>query len=235
MTGVTLVESAADRVVAPTVDTTTSTIRPWPMSNEVWAARQNPGEGEGAATWTETSWAVTTSKTWVSWVRNQSATTTAIHDPWPLWIVASVAGSPSINADFRRVSVEEYRAQHREHQRRAEERERRWVAEESERRAARLRARLLLRENLTEAQKAELADKCYFTLQIIDSETGERRNYRIHQGRSRNVEQVDDNGRRIRTLCAHPAIDCPDEDTMLAQKLWLETREKEFLRVANHS
>lgn len=107
-------------------------------------------------------------------------------------------------------------------------------AEEAERQRARERAAIILREHLTDAQKAELADKRYFTIRTLRPQ-GEERIYRIHRGRSRNVEQVDQNGKRLKTLCIHPDISCPDEDTMLAQKLLLESEEDQFLRIANHS
>ena len=40
---------------------------------------------------------------------------------------------------------------------------------------------------------------------------------------------------KIKTLCAHPTVRVPDADNMLAQKLYLESNEEEFLRIANHS
>jgi hypothetical protein len=133
------------------------------------------------------------------------------------------------------ISDEEYQARRGRDEAARVEREARYLAESLERERAKARAQILLREHLTDEQKAELAEKKYFSLGVIDSKSGERRTYRIHQGRAGNVEQVDDNGRRLKRFCIHPNISCPDEDTMLAQKLWLETQEAEFLRVANHS
>ena len=103
-----------------------------------------------------------------------------------------------------------------------------------ERSAAEKRAELLLQEVLSPKQREELAAKRYFTMETI-AKTGERRIYRIHRGRSRNVEQVDESGRRIKMLCAHPVALVPDPDTMIAQKFMLETQEEDFLRIANHS
>lgn len=48
-----------------------------------------------------------------------------------------------------------------------------------------------------------------------------------------NIELLDDTGKPIERLCAHPALYCPDEDTMLAQKLAIETDEESFRRIAN--
>lgn len=104
---------------------------------------------------------------------------------------------------------------------------------EAERQSARDRAERLLRENLSAKQKEELQAKGYFTLELLSK--GQRKLYRIERGRSRNVRQVDDSGRVLKTLCAHPVAQVPDADTMLAQKFMLESAEEEFLRIANHS
>lgn len=248
----------ADEIVI-TCSTTTGTAA-WPYWNKTWKATKTwnaGGCGADASTtgWTNSTWERKTAKTWSLWVNqlyapnhalNQTSCTTTL-DPWPHWVTNSttmtgggcgtvvVTDGAAIESVRPQISDEEYQRRRREQQRLNDEREQRWAAEKREREVAKGRAQILLRESLTDEQKAELAEKRYFTLQVIDSQTGARRNYRIHQGRARNVEQVDDNGRRLRTLCAHPAIDCPDEDTMLAQKLWLEHREADFLRVANHS
>lgn len=96
---------------------------------------------------------------------------------------------------------------------------------------AKVRARALLAENLSAAQRESLAKARHF---IVHSPDGERR-YEINQGRAGNVYLLDVEGKRIKRLCIHPTISCPDEDTMLAQKLLLEADEERFLRVANHT
>lgn len=156
-----------------------------------------------------------------------SATTVTI-DPWPAWNATYVRE--------RRNSDEEYQAQLRRSQEQQRERERRWQAERAEREQADQRANVLLREALTPEQQAELADKQYFTLRTVRP-NGEERIYRIHRGRSHNIERVDASGRRMQRYCMHPVIDCPDADTMLAQKLWLQNPdlEDELLRRANRS
>lgn len=113
--------------------------------------------------------------------------------------------------------------------------QRRAIEAEAERARARERAARLLHEHLTAEQLEELSREGRFHLDVL-SQDGRRRRYRINRGRSRNVQEVDPgNGRIIKTLCAHPVAYVPDEDTMLAQKLMLETAEAEFLRIANHS
>lgn len=101
--------------------------------------------------------------------------------------------------------------------------------------AAQTRALRLLRENLDEKQKSDLSANGFFELETI-SKNGERRKYRIHRKWSGNIQQVDDNGKRIKTLCIHPREATPIEDSMLAQKLMLEGgAEEDLLRIANHS
>lgn len=95
---------------------------------------------------------------------------------------------------------------------------------------ARERARALLHRHLSDRQRISLVQSSYF-----DVRTASGRRYRIRQGRVRNVDQLNDDGFRVATYCAHPGIECPDEDTMLTQLLWLQHDEEHFLRIANRS
>lgn len=108
------------------------------------------------------------------------------------------------------------------------------VRVDGERAAARDKARLLLLQNLNDRQRIDLASNGYFDLDVL-SQNGERRRYRIRRGRAGNVHRLDEQGREVRRYCIHPVIACPDEDTMLTQKLWLENDEELFLRTANAS
>lgn len=96
---------------------------------------------------------------------------------------------------------------------------------------ARKAAKDLLTANLTPAQVKELETHKFFT---VHSRTHQR-TYRVRQGRAGNVLMIDGGGRIIEQICIHPTIDCPDEDTMLAQKLMLETDEDYFLKTANRT
>lgn len=109
----------------------------------------------------------------------------------------------------------------------------RCAARAREHERANSRAEILLREHLTPAQVEELAARNHFHLETV-APNGERKRYRIRRGRHANIDQVSDAGVIIKSLCVHPNVPCPDADTMLAQKLWLETNEPELLRVANH-
>lgn len=112
-----------------------------------------------------------------------------------------------------------------------EEREARRLESErkdQERLEAKNRAEELLKLCLTEEQREHLEEMSSF---VIESELGKK--YCIRKGRVQNVFELDDNDKHIAQLCAHPISNVPDFDTMLAQKLMLETNEAEFLRIAN--
>lgn len=102
--------------------------------------------------------------------------------------------------------------------------------QERERDAARTKALTILCEHLTREQIAELVDRESFRVQ---SPRGVL--YRIDFGYARNVREIGEDGRVKASYCAHPsnAHEIPDCDTMLVQKLMLESHEDEFLRIAN--
>lgn len=101
------------------------------------------------------------------------------------------------------------------------------AARKAEREAATRRAETLLRDSLSQKQLKELKRRNYFHVIVGD------RRFRITRGRSHNIKEVDVRGRILRTLCAHPIEQVPDADTMLAQKLWLESLPEEFIKIAN--
>lgn len=89
------------------------------------------------------------------------------------------------------------------------------------------RAERLLREALTELQIRTLEIDGHF--EIVGS-LGHR--YRIRRGSVRNVDQLDEAGTVVRSLCAAP-LDVPVADAMLAQKLLIESDELAFAFLAN--
>jgi hypothetical protein len=91
------------------------------------------------------------------------------------------------------------------------------------------RAMALLKQSLSTAQ-LEQYEKCSY-FDVKGSHSGKR--YRIHHGRSMNVDQLDKIGRRMRGLCFYPRGDLAAGDVMLAQKLALELFEAETLKIAN--
>jgi hypothetical protein len=88
------------------------------------------------------------------------------------------------------------------------------------------RAREFLFAQLTPEQRSELERRRAFT---VRGESG--RLYRIGVGFVANIEALDDAGRTQYRLCACPRR-LPTWGVMLAQKLMLEGREAEFLRLA---
>lgn len=98
------------------------------------------------------------------------------------------------------------------------------------------KAENLLLSALCEEQRKDLKKWGYFKL-YVKAKDGGQRVYRIRRGQIRNidlVEEIDGVLRPVKTLCAHPEIQVPDADAMLAQKLMLETDEEAFLKIANH-
>jgi hypothetical protein len=86
----------------------------------------------------------------------------------------------------------------------------------------------LLREWLSPTQREQFARRGYF--EVIGSDSGKR--YRIHAGASVNVCEIDERGRRLEGLCFMPIGALPIGDVMLAQKIALETCEREVRAVA---
>jgi len=94
------------------------------------------------------------------------------------------------------------------------------------RKAASDRAERLLEACLSTTQRDQLSSVGWFSVRAPSG-----RVYQIRRGRARNVVEMTTR----RTYCCHPIDGVPDADTMLAQKLMIETQEEEFLRLANVS
>jgi hypothetical protein len=91
------------------------------------------------------------------------------------------------------------------------------------------RALALLVGILSEEQRRDLAAHGYF---FVDAPSGRR--YRIDKGRSGNVKVIDRvTGVWVESLCIHQGDYVPVYDTMVMQKLLIETAEDEFRAVAN--
>lgn len=99
--------------------------------------------------------------------------------------------------------------------------------------AAEAKAEELMMAMLDEEQKTEYKKDQHFTVLSMDG----KRKYRIRKGYSRNIDEIDEQGKRVRTLCAHiqTRYNTPVFDHMLSQKLSLELNEQHFLRLANVS
>jgi hypothetical protein len=87
----------------------------------------------------------------------------------------------------------------------------------------------LLREWLSPEQRAQFDAERYFD--VIGCHTGKK--YRIRYGSSANVDELDDAGRPRMGWCFVPNAYLVAGDVMLAQKIALETNERDALAVAN--
>lgn len=96
-----------------------------------------------------------------------------------------------------------------------------------------IRAQRLLHSVLSDEQLAEFERTKAFTLTVIDSRTGAERHFRINEGKAGNVTEIDEEGRAMAKYCAHLYGPEPMEDTLVAQKLMLETDIASFERIAN--
>lgn len=106
-------------------------------------------------------------------------------------------------------------------------------ARAEQRRLEEQRAEQLLLETLNDAQRLMYQQAKKFL--VWGGSSGLL--YEIRAGRSTNIWVYDSLEQQrlekpLYRLCAHPRDDVPDQDTMAAQKLWLEALEPEFLKVA---
>jgi hypothetical protein len=87
----------------------------------------------------------------------------------------------------------------------------------------------LLRSWLSPEQATLWDSHKYFC--VVGSDTGVR--YRIRYGTAMNVEELDSSGKTIAQLCFAPQGQLVVGDVLLAQKIALETMEREALAAAN--
>lgn len=92
-----------------------------------------------------------------------------------------------------------------------------------------IRARRLLVDHLNKEQRAQFKKDESFI--VVGGQSGKK--YRVNKGRTANIQELGQDDRVVRRLCAHPGIQCPDFDTMLTQKIMLEHMEADFVRTAN--
>jgi hypothetical protein len=93
------------------------------------------------------------------------------------------------------------------------------------------RASALLMRWLSPTQRAQYESTGHFY--VTGSHSGRR--YRIRSKRQMNVDELDEDGRRVAVLCFGPETYVPFGDVMLAQKIALENDELAALAVANRN
>lgn len=166
---------------------------------------------------------------WLTWTSGNAITASSLAPLVPLvqdYTNATTSGALTLNW-VQWVSQQEETAEQRTARRQAHEvacqRQRDF---EAVRKAAGERAERLLVACLSSQQRGQLQAQGWFTVQ---GRSG--RVFQIRRGRVRNVVEI----ATRRTYCCHPVDGVPDADTMLCQKLMIETQEDEFLRLANVS
>lgn len=134
--------------------------------------------------------------------------------------------SPEYRAEAERIEAAALESAERWEAKHAEEKRLREIAED--------KAEHLLMSVLTPEQRDE-----YHRLQSFRVHTPSGNIYRVKRGRMGNLKRIelDSEGREkvVETLCVHPRINVPNQDTMIAQKLMLETNEDELRALANIS
>lgn len=180
----------------------------------------------GTTTSTSTVWTgwCTTGTNTISTTQTVCTSTTVV---WYTWCdgATNTYTSPQLAQVNDRQAREDY-ARHMA-ARNAEATER-YAESERKRKEAEARADKLLVENLTLQQRLDFEKTKSF---MVKATSGKR--YRIRCGRMGNVDMINAKGFIEHRLCAHPGVDVPNGDTMLAQKLMLEVDEPAFLRIAN--
>lgn len=173
---------------------------------------------------TSTTTSVTT--TWTEWNNSTSTTGTATGTGyvWYTW-----TSSDSTATSYRRiVPPQETEEQRAEREARAAEAARRREKEECERLEAERKAKRLLERNLNSRQRASMKKRSFFYLNTTSG-----RRYRIDTDRIHgNIYEVDEIGRKLRSLCVQPS-GVPIHDAILAQKLHLEHNEDHIRERAN--
>ena len=148
--------------------------------------------------------ATITDGTWVTWIATGTASTNATVAIWGNWTCYTSGATWAANNVAPAVTQ---------------------IAPSLE---AGQKAETLLRDMLAPEQRYFLDKMSKF---VVESELGNR--YEIRRGRMQNVFQLGLDGKPTHKLCAHPADWLPDADTMLAQKLMLESDEQAFRQLAN--
>lgn len=206
----------------------------WVIENSTRGTAINMGPSLAWTGWVTSAGAIltnassTSSQIWRIWA-STTGSATSLNLPFGVGTLGATVAHAHAAATGRQINARmspEERALHEDY-------ERRTFAAAAEQEAARKiageKAEVLLRSMLTAEQQHDLEHKRCFYLY-----SGGKK-FRIDRGRTGNVKLVDDKDQVVESYCIHPQSDCPDADTMLAQKLLLETDRETFERVANIS
>jgi len=168
--------------------------------------------------------------TWGCWANSTAATTTAGSSAiWRTWASdVTTSGSYVMQTQPYRAPVltpEQIAAAEQRHA----ELVKAQAEHQAKQKAVKEKAERLLCEHLTEEQEqAWKENRAIF----VTAKSGRR--FKIKEGRAGNIEEINTEGKAIRSFCVHvEPHNVPDADNVLAQKLALEHNEEALLRVAN--
>lgn len=197
-------------------------------SNAAWVSWAGiPSGATMQQTTTSANTAGTSNAAWVQWVSPVVGTGSQLTATvWAGWVQATSAYNPLAQGAYTPPTQEQIAEQERINALAVEAAAKR----EETQKQAKERALKLLMDNLTEQQIKNFEEnRCI----DIEGKSGDR--YKISVGRTRNIQVFGKDGQTKYHLCAHPDLNVPDEDTVLAQKLMIQTDEEAFLRIANRS
>ena len=180
------------------------------------------------ATWTDTSSGTsTTSAIWATWVdsTSTSATTETI---WVQWSSGTSGNGSVTYADDSYSAPPETEEQQQARLERQRQRQEELEVARLQREAAARKAKELLREILDAKQREQFDKTEWF---FVIGQSGKR--YRVRHGWAGNIDEVTEDDMVVASYCIHPQSRVPIEDSMLVQKLMLETDEDRFVKIAN--
>lgn len=162
---------------------------------------------------------------WTTWTNNTTAATTfgTVGTAWGYWQDASAVAVELSEEEKERRRIA------------AVERQAREDAAYAAYLEATKRAAALLVEVLDRDQAKEYAERERFHVQVRKPGEAGLRTFRICRGKAGNVRELNDSGQEVARYCVHLFDGSPDEDTMVAQKLMLETDPEQFIRRANRT
>lgn len=179
---------------------------------------------------TNTVSSTTTDSTWFGWCNStfsnltttaSTMTSTVGDDIYRMWVNGCLVEVPKQSQEELDRVQQAYREQEEKYK---QER----LKREEDRRLAQEKAELLLVQHLNKKQKkAYEENRCI----PVDGQSGKK--YIIRKGRAKNIDVLKEDGTVDYRLCVHPQEQVPDEDTMLAQKLFLEHNEEYLISIAN--
>lgn len=192
----------------------------------------NTDTGDTLTGWCESTTTTTADDVWPLWCDGTGSTTTTTDAVWVTWASDStlVVRSSSDNVFVLPERTPEQQQAHEAQRQAARDQQiKKDHQERIKRRERHNRAVVLLCESLNKKQHIEFDKHGHFFVRAPSNNL-----YRIRSGRAGNVDLMSKNAKKvIHRLCAHPNIRCPDEDTMLVQKIMLEHFEDKFLETAN--